>query len=56
MKARGREAKLPQETINKMVDEYLTTDKKAQDIADKYGVSAEVVRYHTRKRRKETEA
>lgn len=52
MRSRGRQSKLAQETINKMVEEYLTTDKSAQEVGEKYGASAETVRYHTNKRRK----
>lgn len=52
MRKQGRKSELPQETINKMVEEYLTTDKTAQEVAEKYGVSAGVLLYHNRKQKK----
>lgn len=53
MKRQGRKTKLPQETINKMVEEYLTTDKTAEEVGEKYGLSEWTVRYHANKRKNE---
>lgn len=56
MRKQGRRTKLPQETINQMVEEYLTTDKTAEEVGEKYGLSAWTVRYHANKRKQREEA
>lgn len=53
MRKQGRKPELPQETINKMVEEYLTTDKTAEEVGEKYGTSSWTVRYHANKRKNE---
>ena len=54
MKKRGGQPTiLPVQKIKEMVDEYLTSDKSLKEVGDEYGVSPQVVQYHSAKRRKE---
>lgn len=43
------------ETDLQMIREYLDTDKSLKEVAAKYGVSTEGLRYKVKKYRKETE-
>lgn len=55
MKPKGRSPIPLTEQDLKMVKEYLESDKGLQEVADKYGVSREGLRYKVKKYRKETE-
>lgn len=56
MRKQGRKSEIPQETINQMVEEYLTTEETAEEVGAKYGISAWTVRYHAKKKRNEEQA
>ena len=55
MKPIGRIPKPLTETDLQMIREYLDTDKSLKEVAAKYGVSTEGLRYKVKKYRKETE-
>ncbi len=55
MKPIGRSPKPLTETDLQMIREYLDTDKSLKEVAAKYGVSTEGLRYKVKKYRKETE-
>ena len=55
MKPIGRSPKPLTETDLQMIQEYLNSDKSLKEVAAKYGVSTEGLRYKVKKYRKETE-
>lgn len=56
MKPHGRSPKPFTATDLEMITEYLETDKSLKEVAEKYGVSSEGLRYKVKKYRKELEA
>lgn len=54
MKPQGRSPKPFTKTDFQMIQEYLESDKSLQEVAEKYGVSKEGLRYKVKKYRKET--
>ena len=49
MKKSGRNSKYPKELIEKVVEEYLTTEKGAKEIGEEYKIPEHVIRYHAKK-------
>lgn len=49
MKKSGRTSKYPKELIEKVVSEYLNTDKGAKEIEAEYEIPEYVIRYHAKK-------
>ena len=56
MKPQGRSPKPFTATDLEMITEYLKTDKSLKEVAEKYGVSSEGLRYKVKKYRKELES
>lgn len=56
MKPHGRSPKPFTATDLEMIAEYLKTDKSLKEVAEKYGISSEGLRYKVKKYRKEFEA
>lgn len=56
MKPQGRSPKPFTATDLEMIKEYLETDKSLKEVAEKYGISSEGLRYKVKKYRKEQEA
>lgn len=52
MKPRGRSPQPFTERDLEMIEEYLKTDKGLKEVAEKYGLSSEGLRYKVRKFRK----
>lgn len=55
MKPRGRSPQPFTERDLEMIKEYLETDKGLKEVAEKYGLSSEGLRYKVRKFRKQQE-
>lgn len=55
MKPRGRSPQPFTEQDLEMIKEYLETDKGLKEVAEKYGLSSEGLRYKVRKFRKQQE-
>lgn len=51
MKKQGRNTKFSEEMLREAAELYLNSDLSAKEVGEKYGISAEVVRYHTKKLR-----
>ena len=49
MRKSGRTTKYPVETLEKAVQEYLTTDKGAKEVEAEYNIPEAVIRYHSKK-------
>ena len=52
MKRQGRTSKYSKELLEKVVSEYLNTNKGAKELEVEYGVPEYTIRYHTKKGRK----
>lgn len=55
MRKSGRTSKYPKELLEKVVKEYLTTDKSAKEIEKEFNVPEHVIRYHAKKERTENQ-
>lgn len=55
MKKSGNRSKYPKELLEKIIEEYLTTDKTAKEVGEEFGVPEHVVRYHATKERRKSE-
>ncbi len=53
MKAKGRPLSITKEAIENAIQEYLTTDKSAKEVAATLGVTQATFLYHYHKQRKE---
>ena len=49
MKKSGRTSKYPKDLLEKVVEEYLTTDKGAKEIEEEFNIPEYVIRYHAKK-------
>lgn len=53
MKKKGRNLKYNKEILDRAVEEYINSDKSANEVAEEFNLTANVVLYHYNKRKEQ---
>ena len=53
MKKKGRNLKYNKEVLDRAVEEYINSDKSANEVAEEFNLTANVVLYHYNKRKEQ---